>query len=222
MEAWLRNVGLSCDVSTNEALADQIKQGAINAILPTRLLPQLILHPSHQATNNKTDNLVDASRSDRVRLRSMNLAGLNLLSHLERICPANDRKSMLSLLSCVISFLEPQEAWSSPETAELANAFIGRILNEFEYKQQKIQFAIIGLLEDHVKPQFAMSKSSALTWQGRKAIYMATDNQTYSDDEAQLKPWKFDHVYIVTVLQWIMENLDVRIFDAWKISSSSR
>lgn len=152
----------------------------------------------------------------------MNLAGLHLLSHLERICPTHDRKSTLSLLSCVISFLEPQEAWSSPETAELANAFTGRILNDFECKQQKVQFAIIGLLEDHVKPQFAMSKSSALTGQGRKAIYLTTDNQTYSDDEARIKPWKFDHMYIVTVLQWIMENLDVRIFDARKISSSSR
>lgn len=203
-------------------MVEQIKQVAINAIIPTRLLPQLILQPSHQSTNNKADNIVDASPSDRVRLRSMNLAGLHLLSHLERICPAYDRKSTLSLLSCVISFLEPQEAWSSPEIAELANAFIGRTLDDFECRQQKIQFAIIGLLEDHVKPQFAMSKSSALTGQGRKAIYPATDNQTYSDDEAQIKPWKFDHVYIVTVLQWIMENLDVRIFDAWKISSASR
>lgn len=203
-------------------MVEQIKQVAINAIIPTRLLPQLILRPSHQSTNNKADNIVDASPSDRVRLRSMNLAGLHLLSHLERICPAYDRKSMLSLLSCVISFLEPQEAWSSPEIAELANAFIGRTLDDIECRQQKIQFAIIGLLEDHVKPQFAMSKSSALTGQGRKAIYPATDNQTYSDDEAQIKPWKFDHVYIVTVLQWIMENLDVRIFDAWKISSASR
>lgn len=219
MEAWLRNVGLSCAVSLK---AEQIRQGVINAIIPTRILPQLILHPSHQTTNNKADNIVDASPSDRVRLRFMNLAGLHLLSHLERIHPAYDKKSTLSLLSCVISFLKPQEAWSSPEIADLANAFTCRILDGFECKQQKIQFAIIGLLEDHVKPQFAMSRSSALTGQGRKAIYLATNNQIYSDDEAQIKPWKFDHVYIVTVLQWIMENLDVRIFDAWKFSSSSR
>lgn len=197
-------------------MAEQVKQGVINAIIPTRLLPQLILHPSHHTTDNKAGNIVDASPSHRVRLRAMNLAGLHLLSHLERICPACGRKSTLSLLSCVISFLEPQEAWSCPETAELASAFTGRILNEFECKQQKIQFAIIGLLEDHVKPQFAMSKSSALTGQGRKAIYLATDNQAYSDDEARIKPWKFDHVYTVTILQWIMENLDVRIFDACK------
>lgn len=175
-----------------------------------------------KTTNSKADNIVDASPSDGVRLRYMNLAGLHLLSHLERIYPTHDRKSTLSLLSCVIAFLEPRDAWSSPETAELAKAFTGKIVNKFECKQQKIQFAIIGLLEDHVKPQFAMSKSSALTGQGRKAIYLTTDNQTYIDDEAQIKPWKFDHVYIVTVLQWIMENLDVRFFDAWKISSSSR
>lgn len=143
----------------------------------------------------------------------MNLAGLHLLSHLQRIFPAYDRNSTLSLLSCVISFLDPQEAWSSPESSELAYIFIGRILNELECKNQKIQFAIIGLLEDQVKPQFTMSKSSALTEQGRKAIYLATDKHKYSDNEVQIKPWKFDHVYIVTVLQWILENLDVRTFD---------
>lgn len=154
----------------------------------------------------------------------MNLAGLHLLSHLERICPTtthDDRKSTLALLSCVIAFLEPQEAWSSPETAELAKTFTSRILNKFvEFKQQKqkIQFAIIRLLDQHVKPQFAMSRSSVLTGQGRKAIYLSTDNNnhnnqsTYSNNEAQMKPWKFDHVYIVTVLQWIMGNLDVRKF----------
>lgn len=129
-----------------------------------------------------------------------------------------DRKSTLALLSCVIAFLDSQELWSSPETAELAKTFTDNILaNKFvecECKQQKekIQFVIIGLLERHVKPQFAMSSNSALTGQGRKAIYLSTDNnnQTYSNDEAQIKPWKFDHLYIVTVLQWIMENLDVR------------
>lgn len=143
----------------------------------------------------------------------MNLAGLHLLSHSERICPAHDRNSTLSLLSCVISFLDPQAAWSSPETSELAYIFIGRILNELECKHQKIQFTIIGLLEDQVKPQFTMSKSSALSEQGRKAIYLATDKHEYSDNGVQIKPWKFDHVYIVTVLQWILENLDVRTFD---------
>lgn len=159
------------------------------------------------------DNIVDANPRDLGRLRSMNLAGLHLLSHLNRIYPTCDRNSTLSLLSCVVTFLDPREAWSSPETSELANTFIGRILNEFECKHQKIQFAIIGLLEDHVKPQFAMSASSALMGQGRKAIYLATDNQMYIDTEARIKPWKFDRVYIVTVLQWILGNLDVRIFD---------
>lgn len=43
MEAWFRDVGLSRAVSLNEAKADKIKQAAINAIIPTRLLPQLIL-----------------------------------------------------------------------------------------------------------------------------------------------------------------------------------
>lgn len=180
------------------------------------------LHPlAIKTANSKADRTVDARPSDHVRLQLMNLAGLHLLSHLERICPIthDDRKSTLALLSCVIAFLEPQEAWSSPETAELAKTFTGRILNKFEFKQekQKIQFAIIRLLDQQVKPQFAMSRSSALTGQGRKAIYLSTDNNnnnqsTYINDEAQMKPWKFDHVYIVTVLQWIMENLDVRNF----------
>lgn len=146
----------------------------------------------------------------------MNLAGLHLLLHLKRICPAYDRNSTLTLLSCLISFLDPQDAWSSPETSELAHIFIGRILNELECKHQKLQFITIDLLEDQVKPQFTMAKSSALSEQGRKAIYPAADKSKYSDNEVQIKPWKFDHFYIVTVLQWILKNLDVRTIDCMK------
>lgn len=203
-------------------MAEKIKQAAINAIIPTRLLPQLILRPRHQIANKKADNIVDASASDLVRLRSMNLAGLHLLSHLKRIYPTHDRNSTLSLLSCVICFLDPQGAWYTPETSKLASIFIDRILNEFECKHQTIHFAIMGLLEDHVKPQFAMSKSSVLTEQGRKAIYLGTDNQMYGDNETQTKPWKVDHVHILTILQWILENSDVRIFDCMEKFLCSR
>ncbi len=141
----------------------------------------------------------------------MNVAGLNLLSHLEIISPSSEEEPTLSLISCAASFADSREAWSCLEASVLANSLLRNALKSSGAERKKIQAWITVLLQEHIKPQFSKSKNPAITPQGRKAINPAPTSYMIGAPEGEVKPWKFDHVYIVAVFRWILENIDVRV-----------
>ena len=65
------------------------------------------------------------------------------------------------------------------------------------------------LLKEKIKPLFAKSKNPAITAAGRKAISPLPVPIEHSIDESELKPWKCRDVYIVTVFEWALRQLDV-------------
>jgi len=65
------------------------------------------------------------------------------------------------------------------------------------------------LLRERIKPLFAKSKNSAITPAGRKAITPLPVPIQHGVDEEVLKPWKYGDCYIVTVLEWVLQQLDV-------------
>lgn len=80
-----------------------------------------------------------------------------------------------------------------------------------EDRPTRIQTLLTKLLHENVKPAFAKSKNSAVTPAGRKAISALPPKLEASIDEIKLKPWKYSQVYIVTVFEWILRHLDVRL-----------
>ena len=153
---------------------------------------------------------------DLARIRSMNVAGLILLSHLERIEPSSSGREgeqlTVSLISCLASFTDLREEWSGQKASEEAHCLLAVLLGSFKAESKSFRSLIGVLLEQHVKPLFAKTKNPAITSQGRKAIGSAPTNYLLSDPESELKPWKFHDVYVVTMFRWILENLDVRLF----------
>lgn len=145
----------------------------------------------------------------------MNVAGLSLLSHLERIDPSSseraEQKPIISLTSCLVSFTDPREEWSSQEASELSRSLLNPLLRLSRAEPKRFRSFVTVLLEQHVKAQFAKTKNPAITSQGRKAIVVESTNYLVNDPENELKPWKFHHVYVVTMFRWILENLDVRL-----------
>lgn len=146
----------------------------------------------------------------------MNVAGLNLLSHLEKIDPQSfgreKEKLTVSLTSCLASFTDPREEWSSQEASEQARSILDLVLRPFRAEPKSFGSMITLLLQQYVKPVFAKTKNPAITSRGRKAVASAPTNYLVGDPESELKPWKFHHVYVVTMFRWILENIDVRAF----------
>lgn len=144
----------------------------------------------------------------------MNVAGLILLSHLEKIDPQpsgrEKEKLTVRLTSCLASFTDPREEWSSQEASEQARSILGLVLRPFRAEPKSFGSLITLLLQQHVKPLFAKTSNPAITSQGRKAVTSTQTNYLLGDPESELKPWKFHHVYVVTMFRWILENLDVR------------
>ncbi|KAL8793699.1 MAG: hypothetical protein Q9195_003748 [Heterodermia aff. obscurata] len=71
------------------------------------------------------------------------------------------------------------------------------------------QTLLTNLLREHVKPAFVKSNNSAITPAGRKAIIALPPRFEASIDETKSKPWKYGQVYLITVFEWILEQLDL-------------
>lgn len=173
-----------------------------------------------------------SDEDDVARLGSMNVVGLSMLSHLERIDPSSfgreeendleekeeEERLTLALTSCLASFTDPREEWSSQEASQLAQSLLNILLPPFNAVEQKRGFRslITLLLEQRVKPLFATTaqQNPAITSQGRKAINSSAPSNYHmmsGDPEGrQVKPWKFHHVYVVTMFRWILESIHVR------------
>lgn len=214
LEAWLRKPGRaritgSHSSSQTATIIHPLKQTVINTVLPTQPWAERL-----QIYTAVEKSVVAASDDDGdlARIRSMNVAGLILLSHLERIEPSSSGREgeqlTVSLISCLASFTDLREEWSGQKASEEAHCLLAVLLGSFKAESKSFRSLIGVLLEQHVKPLFAKTKNPAITSQGRKAIGSAPTNYLLSDPESELKPWKFHDVYVVTMFRWILENLD--------------
>ena len=139
----------------------------------------------------------------------MGVAGLCLLSHLQAIAPVSLDEDIVTLTSCLASFTDERDAWNSPEASKEAFSLIEDYLNLNEDAPERRQDLLSSVLQEKVKPLFAKSKNPAITQQGRKVMQPIPGKFETSDQEVEIKPWKFDKVYIVTVFRWVLARLDV-------------
>ncbi|KAL9603638.1 MAG: hypothetical protein Q9179_002125 [Wetmoreana sp. 5 TL-2023] len=81
-------------------------------------------------------------------------------------------------------------------------------------KPKALEDLIMNLLRERVKPLFVKSRNPILTEAGRKAISPAIGNSSSTDFESADKPWKFESPHIVTVFEWILQQIDASLVEA--------
>lgn len=141
----------------------------------------------------------------------MTVAGLHLLSQLERITPIQDSDQVLNLIACLSSFTDGREKWSSPAASAQAKLILDHILFRSEgHGQQRIQGILTDLLQLQVKPAFAKYKNATITSQGRKAIDPVPSNLFPHETEEEMKLWKFSNAHTISIYGWILSQLDVK------------
>ena len=145
----------------------------------------------------------------------MNVAGLHLLSLLEKISPASDDEITVNVVSCLASFTDTREKWSCPEASEQAYLLLNTMLSQLKGEPERFQALISRLLEEHVKPLFVKTKNPAVTARGRRVLEPPPSTYMASDPDTEIKPWKFHDIYIVTVLRWILQSLTVKLPALW-------
>lgn len=137
----------------------------------------------------------------------MSSVGILLLSHVQKIYPLSPDQSIVGLLTSLVSFSDLNDPWTCTRAREQARSLV-----EYYVGHRELSTLLTQLLQERVKPLFARSKNPAITQQGRKAIDPLPSNATaHSGLDAETKPWKYRDVYIVTVFQWILTRLTVRI-----------
>lgn len=145
------------------------------------------------------------------RLQLMNVAGLNLLSRLERITPTQNGDQLLTLIACLASFTDQREPWSSTAASEQAKLILGHILEiEGHNGQQRLRAVLTDLLQLHVKPVFAKFKNAAITRQGRKAVDPPPSRMVHHEPEEEMKAWEFSKAHTISVYGWVLSQLDVK------------
>ena len=94
----------------------------------------------------------------------------------------------------------------SDETAEaLLKPFIKKASST-----QGTDSMILELLSKVVQPVFAASKPRAITQAARRAINPLPEPVSASEDERQMKPWKYERFYVVVTLRWVVTLMEVR------------
>ena len=144
------------------------------------------------------------------RWRLMAVAGLRLLTQLQRLVPSFHDKPPLDLVMSLAAFTDERDLWTNAEASEAAAALLLDLLRHASADDPMLLSKLLAsLLRDKVKPPFVESRTSAITEQGRKASYRLRDTVAFGDSELGRKPWKFRDVHIVTVFRWILGKLDV-------------
>ena len=135
----------------------------------------------------------------------MGLKGLVLLSHLRRLVTPLQDGSDTAVLTCLAAFSDEKDPWNSSSAQQQASDLVKDYT-----RSDHLPAMLTSILQDRIKPLFSRTGNPTITPQGRKAINPRPSNITmHTDIDAEVKPWKFRDVYIVTVFRWVLQYLDV-------------
>ena len=142
----------------------------------------------------------------------MSLSGILLLARLQNVELLSESEHTVTVLTCLASFTDLNDPWTCSEACHHAHI----LLRGFE-ASENLSNTFTSLLQKRIKPLFAKTKNPAITQQGRRAIDPISGSGTvHSDLDRETKPWKYHDAYSVTVFQWVLKHLDVRIIIAPK------
>ncbi|KAG9243773.1 hypothetical protein BJ878DRAFT_104058 [Calycina marina] len=117
------------------------------------------------------------------------------------------------LLPCVV--YSSRDTWVSPETRKLARS---RLANHEEQISSR-EFIVDFLLQTFIRPLFSKSRPATVTSAGRKAMPSSEPPKRFAvDAEKNNKPWKYEQVYAVALLEWAIEkSTEDLIAQSWNL-----
>lgn len=121
----------------------------------------------------------------------------------------NEAMHVEDILSSLAMFSSSSDPWTTVEGAQMATDLLQRY--EIKLREEgKFGTIIEGMLRRKVKPAFSKTKTPAITSAGRKDMHpipKPSFDPTLFDTGT--KPWKFKEGYIVSVLNWIVQQYQV-------------
>lgn len=113
----------------------------------------------------------------------------------------------MAVVTCLAAFSDENDPWNSPSAQQQASDLI-----EDYTRSGRLPAMLTSILQERIKPLFSRTRNPAITPQGRKAINLRPSNiAMHTDLDAEVKPWKFRDVYIVTIFRWVLQFLDVGV-----------
>ncbi|KAI4110740.1 MAG: hypothetical protein LQ339_001014 [Xanthoria mediterranea] len=204
-EAYLSNSLLDLSDLDNRFAAHQLQDWTIGVISSTHAFAKEAPYAAEPKPVIPSEDLA--------RLCSLKATGLRLLSHLQDL-QVSSSDSLAALVACLATFTDLHDPWTNEDASSLAPSMLSKHLKSLrDAAPDCLDNLISQLLQNYVKPLFIKSKSSLLTDQGRKAIAPLPGTAVPSDFESGSKPWKFQSPHIVTVFQWILEQLDAAMVE---------
>lgn len=122
-----------------------------------------------------------------------------------------DEEEEALTITCLASFTDERDAWVTRGAYEDARVLLSQSIKNSSRLYQTLMTRI---LQHHVKPLFAKSKTPLLTAQGRKAINPLPVAFETIDVDAVNKPWKYRSSHIVTVFKWVLEQIDAPLVES--------
>ncbi|KAL8764706.1 MAG: hypothetical protein Q9209_007917 [Squamulea sp. 1 TL-2023] len=203
-EAYLRYCQVDMSIPENHIAATQLQDWTIRVISSA----DAFAPEAPYAAETKPV----FSPEDLARIRFMKATGLHLLSRLQELqVPRPD--SLAAHIACLAAYTDLQDTWTNEEAHDLAQSMLSKHVESIQGDPKKFGNPIADLLLDHVKPLFLKSKPSILTDQGRKAMAPLPGNAVPSDLESGNKPWKFQSPHIITIFQWVLQQLDIAMVE---------
>ena len=143
---------------------------------------------------------------------------LRVIRHLERVVPLNEHARCADVFLGLAIYTNIRESWTTQATFDEATS----LLHIHQKTAKSPAVMIEHVLAGTVRPLFALSKTAAVTAQGRRAIAPQRQRCEAIGSEKALKPWKFEQRYLLSVVRWVLQNLDVRRTSSFLCTSSNR
>jgi hypothetical protein len=162
------------------------------------------LSNSHAAINRKT------RESALLLIQQKAHLGLPLLQKIITQFYSSPSKSLPDPVHLsLIAYTNPSKhtPWTSPSYAQIATT----IISQYTHQTHTHSFFSTYLLQQTLRPFFTTSKPSTVTSTGRKAISSSAPLKKTGTEEFERsrKPWKYEAVYSITVIRWIVSNIPV-------------
>ena len=141
------------------------------------------------------------------------MAGLRALAQLLEKFPESYDRGAVDLIACLACYTDSEEVWTWTGCEEIARGLLGAAVQHFQVSPAGVQETyVLAVLSRFVRPIFARSKPRGVTSAGRRAVNPLPSSPSLTEDGPQLQPWKHEKFFVVSVLHWLLEQLNVGFF----------
>ncbi|PVH80343.1 hypothetical protein DL98DRAFT_588452 [Cadophora sp. DSE1049] len=180
-------------------------------------ISKAILPTSDVATHDDApEDSINASRQKTIHTaRRRGALGLQSLLKLLTLPDMPQQSAPISaqMLISVIAFTSPRDVWSTPTSLTTAQQLLA--LPFTQSALQDPEFISTDVLQRFIRPLFSASKPRTVTFAGRKAIPSSAPLKRYDfHEERASKPWLYETVYAVTVLEWAVREISTTTLQA--------